>query len=205
MPKYSTAQEENSSFKTPLSGKPDTQIFVRMFAANPLVDANRTRSRTPAVRRQTRVTTPNQVAPAQHQSNFVTTTTTQSQAQSTNVSSTKGMPSDPSTLSGPTSRSHTSQKSRLKKSCRGLHFTQAEWSPEWSQRRRRRNYKSLCADLNCSLLLPTPISSEVNKTRTVRESIIFHATVALCPGLIRDPLRRQHKSFKGIIVLSRIE
>ena len=69
----------------------------------------------------------------------------------------------------------------------------------------KRSYKSLCADLNYSLLLPTPISSEVNKTRTVRESITFHATVALCPGLIRDPLRRQHKSFKGIIVLSRIE
>ena len=130
--------------RSPVSGKPDTQIFVRMFAANPLVDANRTRSRTPAVRQQAGVTTPNQVAPAQHQSIFVTTTTTQSQAQSTNVSSTKGTPSVPSTHSGPTSRSHTSQKSRLKKSCRGLHFTRAEWSPEWSLRRRRRSYKA-CA------------------------------------------------------------
>ena len=52
----------------------------------------------------------------------------------------------------------------------------------------KRSYKSLCADLNDSLTLQTPISSEVNKT--YGSQLSFRAIAAL-PNSIRDPLRRR--------------
>ena len=129
----------------------------------------------------------NQVAPAQLQSNFVTTTTTQSQAQSINVSSTKGTPSDP--LRANAERSHKPKVS-APEVLSWSPFHASRWSPEWSPRgrRRRRSYKSLRADLNCSLTLQTPISSEVNKT--YGSQLSFRAIAAL-PNSIRDPLRRR--------------
>ena len=96
------------------------------------------------------------------------------------------LPTPGTTTSG--QRREVTQAKCLKKSCCGLRFTQAEWSPEWSHEDEERIYKSLRADPKYSLTLLTPISSEVNKTYGSQPP--FHAIAAL-PNSTRDPLRQR--------------